>query len=190
MSILKSKIANALKKRQLHERAARCLQTPRVQNHAPRVQRNLRTSTIKPKLLKTVTSKGSTSCKNVMKNYSKAFTAFALSPIALPYLTPILQKYQVDSQAFIEFIELRKGAANCIKGLRDLLLLVVDTDSAETALMKQVFQEISVVFLKSFSVNWIFHGKVMDKTAHLSYRHKILRRIQNPSNFAGLEDFP
>lgn len=73
MSILKSKIERALQKRQAYERAQR--QTSRVQNRVQTVQ----TSTIKPNLLETVAYKGSTSCKNVMKNYSRAFTTFTLS---------------------------------------------------------------------------------------------------------------
>lgn len=178
MRILKFKIAQALKKRQAY-----------LETRACEVQRQLRTRTTQSHSFKTVvTFKGATSCKNVMKNYSRAFTAFALSPLAQPYLTPILETYQVDLQVFMEFIESRKNEANCVKGLRDLLLLPTDFDSVEVVAMKKVFQEICVVFLKFFAVNWIFHGKVMDKSAHVNYRLKILRKIKNPSNFLSLED--
>ena len=187
MRILKFKIAQALKRRQVSLETQTCGQPARVQTHEP-VQRQLRARISQPHLLKTATCKGLTSCKNIMKNYSRAFTAFALSSLALPYLTIILQKYQIDPQGFTEFIEDRKKPVNCVKGLRHLLLLASVTDSVEIAAMKKAFQEICVIFLKFFSVNWIFHGKVMDKTAHLSYRLKILRKIQDPSNFISLED--
>jgi hypothetical protein len=188
MSILKSKIA----------RAQMMSQDPPDPEVMPRDQQNLPDNTVLRRLRKrvvsvtspTVTSpKGLTSCKNIMKNYSRILTSFALSNLSLPYLTPLLHDHNIELAQFSEFVRDRKSAANCIKGLRDLLLLVKETDSEEVSTMKKVFQEICVVFLKFFCVNWIFSGKVIDKAAHLNYRHKILRRIKSPALFTHLEDF-
>ena len=152
--------------------------------------KRLRTRVIQPSLPETSTTKGSTSCKNVMKNYSRAFVIFALSSLAAPYLKPLLQQYQLKPEPFKEFVKSQKKTANCIKGLRDALLLVTENDSEEVGRMKMVFQELCVVFLKFFCVNWIYSGKVVDKLAHLSYRLKLLRKIRNPANFIYLEDVP
>jgi len=123
-----------------------------------------------------------------MKNYSRAMTTFALSDMARPYLAPILDKSHQKRDAFILFIKSKKKKANCIKGLRELLL-VKENDSEETCCLKKAFREISVIFLKFFSVNWIFHGKIADRIAHLRYRFRILRRVQNPMYFTYLEGF-
>jgi hypothetical protein len=133
-------------------------------------------------------SKGSTSCKNIMKNYCRALTNFALSRIALHYLIPMLELHQIKLEDFQEFIEERKEKVNCIKNLREMLL-IEDDDCDHTALLKNIFKEISIVFLKNFSVNWIFNSKICDKRVHLKYRFKILRRVQHPIYFTYLEDF-
>jgi len=52
---------------------------------------------------------------------------------------------------------------------------------------KRLFQVISEIFIKYFSVNWIFDSKVQYKQAHLKFRFKILRRIQNPELFTYLQ---
>jgi hypothetical protein len=192
MRILKLKISQALKKlRQQHlqeERASMNARAEAQHNNIERAQRSLRTRARQEPLVTTPVLKGSSSCKNIMKNYSRAFIIFALSPMAHPYLTPLLQNYNLELSSFVEFVKLQKKFANCIKGLRDRLLLVNDTDSDQVSVMKQIFQEMCVVFLKFFCVNWIYHGKVADKKVHLSYRLKLLRRIRNPATFTYLDD--
>lgn len=190
MRFLKFKIAQALKKQQdlEGERVCNNIATPVEPNNAKPAQRQLRTRSLGPSLSRTPTFDGSTSCKNVMKNYSRAFVIFALSQMALPYLIPLLQKQKLELSCFKEFVKSQKKAANCIKGLRDNLLLVTNTDIPQVSMMKKIFQEMCVVFLKFFCVNWIFHSKVMDKTAHLSYKQKLLRRVRNPAAFTYLED--
>lgn len=192
MCILKYKINRALQKQQqqhLEEHSTSSTgQDLDVQNQEESPQRRLRERVRQPRSPKTLTPKGSTSGNNVMKNYSRIFTVFALSSISAPYRTPILQRHKISFQTFTDFINSRKKAANCIKGLRESLLLVTDADTEEVASMKQIFQEICSVFLKFFCVNWIFNGKIVNKSAHLSYRLKLLRKIRNPSTFIYLED--
>lgn len=191
MRILKFKIAQAAKKHQLQEEDIVCnnIPAPVVEQNLPEpTPRQLRTRSAQPSLPRAKIFDGSTSCKNVMKNYSRAFIIFALSQMVLPYLMPLLQQQKLELSTFKEFVKSQKKAANCIKGLRDGLLLVMNNDSDQVIVMKKVFQKMCVVFLKFFCVNWIFHSKVMDKTAHLSYRQKLLRRVQNPAAFTYLED--
>ena len=163
---------------------------PHKQSKSPEpIQRRLRNRASRIEIPKTLTPKGSTSCKNIMKNYSRVFTVFALSPMALPYLRPLLESQKLELPFFLEFIESRKRAANCISGLRDLLLLVTEDDSKEVAEMKIIFQKICVIFLKFFCLNWLYNGKIVDRIAHLRYRLKMLRRVLSPAEFTHLLDY-
>jgi len=134
------------------------------------------------------TRKGSTSCKNIMKNYSRALVNFALSDMALTYLLQSLSRENLQLNEFKQTLTKNKDKVNCIKSLRDLLL-IGPCDTQQLIAFKRVFQEICETFLKFFSANWIYHSKVVDKKAHLNYRFKILRRIRNPIHFTYLESF-
>jgi len=128
--------------------------------------------------------------KNIVKNYGKALCAFASSAIAVPYLENIIAKNNfacnVKPGGFMSFIKSKKETINSIESLRKLLV-VYEGDTNQITAYKKVFQEISVVFLKYFAVNWIFGGKLMHKNAHLQFRFKMLRRIQDPEHFTYLK---
>lgn len=126
--------------------------------------------------------------KNIVKNYARAMINFALSNMARAQLNKILQKECVDLQSFKKFVQAQKEDINSIKKLRELLL-ITEEDSEKTAALKRAFARISEVFVKFYSVNWIFNSKVSDKLIHLRYRFKILRRIRNPEHFTYLENF-
>jgi len=75
---------------------------------------------------------------------------------------------------------------NSIEGLRGLLIRDARDDSEMNA-YKIIFQEVCIVFLMFFSVNWIYDGKMVQKRAHLKFRFKMLRRIQDPEYFTYLK---
>jgi len=125
---------------------------------------------------------------NIMKNYGRAMTNFALSTTARYYLVTIATRNDVSLQDFSEYIRRKKKSANCIKQIRRMLPLDEDENDEEFKL-KKVFQELCVVFLKFFSVNWLYSSKIAEKVQHLKYRFKILRRVQNPQYFTYLKDF-
>ncbi len=128
------------------------------------------------------------SSENIIKNYGRAMTNFALSSLALPYLKTILPKSGSNLSAFLSFIKKKKKSANCIKKIREMLPSRVNQDGPNIA-EKMVFQELCVIFLKFFSVNWLFNSKIDNKGAHLGYRFKILRRVRDPDHFTYLKDF-
>ena len=132
--------------------------------------------------------KETTSCKNIMKNYSRALVNFATSEVCLPYLTERLEQQHISRDFFQDVLLSRKSKINCISSLRQLLLPHV-SDQQDIAGFKRVFREICEIFLKCFAVNWIFNSKVNNKMGHLRYRFKILRRVQNPEYFTYLESF-
>jgi len=132
--------------------------------------------------------RGATSAKNIVKNYGRALANFAASNLALPYLTKLIAQENIRVKDFRRFIASKKKRARCIAGLRQLLV-VEREDSEHIAAFKRIFKEVSVIFIKYFSVNWIFSGKLCDKMTHLKYRFKILRRIRSPEHFTYLKGF-
>lgn len=134
------------------------------------------------------TFKKPSSSNNIIKNYSRALTNFALSKVGRPYLNLMLQEAGIDFKFFSRFVRKNRQKINCIQSLRNKLL-ILENDPEKIIACKQTFQKISEVFLKYFSVNWIFSSKVCDKMTHVKYRFKILRRVRNPEYFTYLEGF-
>ena len=132
--------------------------------------------------------RGATSAKNIVKNYGRALANFAASNLALPYLTRSIERENVRLKDFRRFISSKKKRARCIAGLRQLLVVEAE-DTEHIAAFKRIFKEVSIIFIKYFSVNWIFSGKLCDKMTHLKYRFKILRRIRSPEHFTYLKGF-
>ena len=128
------------------------------------------------------------SCQNVVKNYGRAFTNFALSSLSSSYLVPMLIKEGLSLEDFSSYIIKIKSNTNCIKNLRNALLAKSE-DDVKIIAAKRVFQSLCEVFLKFFCVNWLFNSKIDNKIAHLNCRFKILRRIRNPEHFTYLEGF-
>lgn len=120
--------------------------------------------------------------KNIVKNYAIAICKFALSSIASPYLEKFLQQEQVSLSSFLNYISSIKSKMDSLYYVRTALLITA-TDSKEMVSNKRLFAKISEVFVKFFSVNWIYNSKITHKDAHLKCRFKILRRIRNPKNF-------
>ena len=127
--------------------------------------------------------------KNIVKNYSRAMVNFAVSGIAVSYLEKITRyEPSFNMEGFKKFMEEQREEITSIKRLRDILLICRE-DSAALTSFKRVFKALSLVFIKKFSVNWIYSSKIADKLIHVKYRFKMLRRVQNPEYFTYLEDF-
>jgi hypothetical protein len=120
--------------------------------------------------------------KNMAKNFGRAICNFALSDISNPYLIPIANKIGMDVEEFRSVIRKEKDSIEGIDSFRNLML-IKEGDSKIEVNFKKIFQQIGEVFMKYFSVNWIFDGKVTYKQEYLKYRFKILRRIQRPDLF-------
>jgi len=125
---------------------------------------------------------GCKSTKNIVINYGKAIAGFACSEIALPYLNKIIVEEGVTLQGFLTFATHAKEAIGGIASFRSLLV-INEGDSEELSGFKRSLKKIAVVFIKFFSVNWIFHGRVIHKSEYLKYRFRMLRRVQDAENF-------
>ena len=124
--------------------------------------------------------------KNIAKNFGKAICKFAASPLALLYLTSFVEREGVSITKFVAYVESIRHKIDGLQHFR-AILLKGDKDTTEITSFKKIFTEISEVFIKYFSVNWIFHSKVSHKEAHLKFRFKVLRRIQAPELFTYLK---
>ena len=126
------------------------------------------------------------SAKNIVKNFGRAISSFCLSDIALPYLEPLVNHEDVKLPNFHKFVSHGKENIDGIASFRGLLL-VMKEDNRELRAYKQILQEMSIVFIKYFSVNWIFSSRLKNRTAHLKSRFKMLRRIKDPEHFTYLK---
>ena len=124
--------------------------------------------------------------KTVVKNYGKAIASFAISSIATFYLIPLVEQYSVNLQCFVDYITSLKDSIVGIDTFRASLLPKED-DKEEIVAYKRLFREIGVIFVKYFSVNWIFSGKMKNRKVHLMMRFKMLRRLMNPEYFTYLK---
>lgn len=124
--------------------------------------------------------------KNIVKNYGKAICKFSTSPMALPYLQDLIQAEGVQLTGFVNFVNLIKDQIDGLHHFRSVLL-PNRRDDAETAAYRRIFKSAGLIFIKLFSVNWIFNSKIVHKIAHLGFRFKMLRRIQNPELFTYLK---
>lgn len=124
--------------------------------------------------------------KNIVKNYAQAIFKFALSSFSLDYLTRFSRQEGVRIDHFRNYVKSFKGKIEGIYDFR-LALLITEADSKEKASFKRILAQIGAIFIKFYSVNWIFNSKVVHKKAHLMYRFKILRRITNPELFTYLK---
>jgi len=128
-------------------------------------------------------SKYSDRClKNAAKNFGRAICNFVLSELSEDYLVPLVTEYGVEKKKFKNFIKDKKDNLDGIESFRELLL-VHDRDTKATSSYKKIFQKLGEIFIKYFSVNWIFAGKLTYKIEYLKFRYKMLRRIQNPELF-------
>jgi len=127
------------------------------------------------------------SSKNIVKNYGRAICSFIISDLGVPYLKPMLAKERVRIEELRTFISNEKERIDGISSFRRLLL-PNESDEAKVIAFKNILKEMSVIFIKYFSVNWIFSGRLRDRLAHLKCRYKMLRRILDPCHFTYLKN--
>mgnify|MGYP006976739654 FL=1 len=129
------------------------------------------------------------STKNIVKNYGNAIASFCRSRLALPYLQEFLKSLPITVDQFQEYIASKKNGLCNINNFRRLLQ-EDSNDSEEEKLNKKIFRKMGEIFVKYFSVNWIFNSRLKHREAHLKYRFKMLRRIQKPELFTYLNEKP
>jgi hypothetical protein len=124
--------------------------------------------------------------KNIVKNYGNAIASFALSDLSIPYIETLLFQEEVPLEEFREFVSKEKEGLTCLSALRNILQEKKQDSEREKA-YKRIFRGAGLAFVKYFSVNWIYHSKMKYRDAHLKFRFRMMRRIQNPELFTYLK---
>jgi hypothetical protein len=124
--------------------------------------------------------------KNIVKNYGRAIAKFACSEMALVYLMPLLSEYNLEYPEAMAFFVRSKTKIQGIDSFR-ALILEHPQDNIKEATFKSLFVKIGEIFIKYFSVNWIFHSKILHRSTYLRYRFKMLRRLKSPELFTYLK---
>jgi len=94
---------------------------------------------------------------------------------------------KISVEKFLDFVKEYKDQATNIERLRNLLLPDAHQQNEEERNFRIVFREISEIFIKYFSVNWIFgEARLKHKQAHINFRWKMLRRLRKPELFTYL----
>lgn len=125
--------------------------------------------------------------KNVVKNYGKAMAAFALTELALPKLKNSLAVYGATYEEFKSYIINKKESIDSISSLREAIVGNPEYDTPLDMKLKAVFRDICEVFIQDFALNWIFSCRSQYKSALISYRFKLLRRVRDPVAFTYLK---
>lgn len=120
--------------------------------------------------------------KNIIKNYGRAIANFASSDLSLPYIESYCKKHPLDVEKFIDYCLIVRDQIQSIETFKDAFISYT-CDTPEVMEYKKLFQELAVVFMKYFSVNWIFQGKMLYKEDYLKFRGALIRRIQDPDSF-------
>ena len=121
--------------------------------------------------------------KNIVVNYGKAITSFALSKLATPYLKTLLEGSNITRAEFNQFAKKAREQIAGIDSFRSLLMIDEKKEGLHVANCKRILIQVAEIFIKYFSVNWIIHGRLLHKLTYLKYRFKVLRRIHNPELF-------
>jgi hypothetical protein len=127
------------------------------------------------------------STKNIVKNYGNAIASFSTSKLAVPYIEEYLRTSKITVDDFQAFISAKKSSLCNMNNFR-VLLQENSNDSELVKLHKMTFRKMGEVFIKYFSVNWIFNSRLKHREAHLKYRFKMLRRILKPELFTYLNE--
>jgi hypothetical protein len=118
--------------------------------------------------------------KNIIKNYGRAIANFILTPLFEPYMIAEPLMKDINWREFRHFVEeVRDNLVN-LETFRKIISIDQSDDSKVVA-FKKLFVKGAVIFIKYFSVNWIFDSKVVYKQMYLRFRGTLLRGVLDPS---------
>lgn len=190
MKFLKRKIEIAVRSR-LAKLQSKSAQTPETTDMEPQDHKKEYTK-MKNKIyqnkqrLKKRKLKESIETKNIVKNYGRAIANFAISETAAPYLTQIKEFGLLSKGALHDYCNKMKTSICSFNSLRAAVMLD-QSDPSELVNVKKVFRRIAEIFLKFFSVNWIFGGKLLYRNVYLKHRGPLLRGILYPEQYTSIK---
>ena len=112
----------------------------------------------------------------IMRNFGKAICEFMLSKKAIPSLDQLIKKENLDYKEFYDFliqsVEFFEQNGNFIA-----LIIPQMTDDNKIKACKRVIKELSRIFVKYYSLNWILKSQDLKKECYLKCRIKVLNAI-------------
>ncbi len=116
--------------------------------------------------------------EKMMQNLTKGLILFILSDLALPYIEQIrkLSADNFETDNFLDYVKTQKelsSNSNCFQAL-----FLSNYGSILEKIYKRTCQQIAVIFLKYFMVNWIFQSRLSNKQDYLRIRFKLIRMIK------------
>ena len=132
------------------------------------------------------TPKAALSIKNIVKNFGKAICSFICSDLALPYVKSLAHTQKFNAELFTQYVFNIKETIDSVQGFRNSLL-ITDLDNQDIATYKVAFGELGRVFIRRYSISWIFNGRLRHKEEHLRFRSKLLRKMEKPENLIYLK---
>lgn len=190
MKFLKRKIEIAVRSR-LAKLQSKSVSTPETSDFDSQEQKKQYTK-MKNKIyqnkqrLKKRKLKESIETKNIVKNYGRAIANFALSDTAAPYLEQIQEFKLIPKGTLTEYCNRMKTSICSFNSLRAAVMLD-QSEPTELVYVKKVFRRIAEVFMKYFSVNWIFGGKLLYRNVYLKHRGPLLRGIKYPEVYTSIK---
>ena len=127
------------------------------------------------------------SVKNISKNFGRAICCFINSSLADDYIFYLHGKWPLNTSLFKNYINDKRDELNSLDSYKDLLV-IKGNEGEESKNFKYMFKALAIIFIKYFSVNWIFSGRSCYKQELLKARFQILKRIKNPENYVSMID--
>jgi len=125
--------------------------------------------------------------KNIVINYGKAISSFAVTSLAYPYLQVLLEGENAKIERFHNYVKDFKAKIGGISSFRQILIYD-DDDTEEIRDFKRAFKSLAETFIKHYCFDWINNGRMSFKEVYLKYRLKLLKKIQEPESFTYLKD--
>mmetsp|Transcript_10291 Transcript_10291/g.8851 ORF Transcript_10291/g.8851 Transcript_10291/m.8851 type:complete len:138 (+) Transcript_10291:169-582(+) len=108
--------------------------------------------------------------KNIIKNYAQAACSFVMNPLFEENVREECLKAGIDFKEFIKYITKEKKLLFGMERFKNMLL-PMGNESAKMKGFKKAFRELSIYFVKYYSVKWIYDGKMKWRQVHLKMRH-------------------
>jgi len=116
--------------------------------------------------------------RSLNSKFIRAIYHFSLSEDASPYLKPFLAKESIEFDVFMQFVVQKTTQRNfTLSGFISGLRLLPD-DAGKVVACKRIMESIGLVFMKYFSIDWIFKGKGCFKMGYLRLRSKLMRKMR------------
>ena len=85
--------------------------------------------------------------------------------------------------AFMNILRTKKSKINSIADLRNFWL------EAEHGDFPKVARILSNVFLRHFSLEYIFNSRISNYYGHVKYRARLIEALRNPSHFTSIKQY-